>query len=43
MGYMRGIIMHQNNHLNIPETHTSDTGGWYNELFYFPGGQDNIQ
>ena len=43
MGYMRGIILHQNNHLNVPETHTSDTGGWYNELFYFPGGQDNIQ
>ncbi len=43
MGYMRGVVMHQNNHLNIPQTQTSDTNGWYNELYYFVGGVDNIE
>jgi len=42
MGYMRGTILHQNNMINIPETHTSDTWGWYNELFYFTDGKDNM-
>jgi len=42
MGYMRGIVLNRNNMRNVPDTQTSDTWGWYNELFYFTDGKDNI-
>jgi len=43
MGYMRGVVLHQNNNKNVPSTQTSDTWGWYNELFYFTDGKDNMR
>jgi len=41
-GYMRGVILNRNNMINVPDTHTADTWGWHNELYYFTDGNDNI-
>jgi peptide/nickel transport system substrate-binding protein len=42
-GMFRGIILHQNNVNNVPGTHTNDNNGFYNELYYFDNGEDNIR
>ena len=41
-GVFRSPMMHQNNFINIPHTHTADPVGFYGELYYFIDGEDNI-
>jgi ABC-type transport system substrate-binding protein len=41
-GVFRSPMLHQNNFINIPHTHTADPVGFYGELYYFIDGQDNI-